>query len=120
MGMIFLMSNSFQKTTTENLGDALLESVKAKIETSLIELKALSKNSQNASITAGIPELIGEQKYVITAKNSTFEIRTFGDPSLVKEYGMDFWNASLQGSVFSSKGKIQLEFLAANNTVTFK
>ena len=120
LGMIFLMSNSFQKTTTEKLGGIILDSVKAKIETGLMELKYLGSESQNATIVLGIPELIGEQRYSLAGNGSTFQLRTFGNPSLLESYNMTFWNATLRGHVFSSKGKISMEFLSANNTVTFK
>lgn len=120
LGMIFLMSNSFQKTTTGKLGNIILDGINAKIETGLLELKSLSKNSQNSTVVLGIPELIGEQRYAVMASGNAFELRTLGDPSLTNNYNMTFWNATLRGTVFSSKGKIHLEYLAANNTVTFK
>jgi len=120
LGMIFLMSNSFQKATTDKLGNIILDSINSKIETGLLELKSLSKNSQNATVILGIPELIGEQRYSVMASGNAFELRTFGNPSLANHYNLTFWNATLRGTVFSSKGKIRLEFLAANNTVTFK
>ncbi|MFH0868818.1 MAG: hypothetical protein V1839_01175 [archaeon] len=120
MGAVFIMTSSFQRATTENFGREILGSVTAKIETSLIEFKELSKNANTSSANINIPELIGEQRYQVTANQHMIEIRTFGNPSLVQQYNVTFWDADLGGSVFSSKGKIHVTYSAANNKVMFE
>jgi len=119
MGMVFIMASAFQKTTTEQFGRELLEGVAAKIETGLIEFKELSKDSNSSSANINIPELIGDQRYFVTASGKAIELRTFGNPSLVKNYNMTFWNATLRGAVFSSGSKIHLSYNGSASAVTF-
>lgn len=121
LGSLFFMANSFQKTTTKAAGQELLEGVFQQTENGLLELKVLSSQTTgNSTIVVRIPELMGEQRYLVSGLNGTIKIRSFGDPSIVIEHEIRFWNATLRGSVFSSKGKIEIEFVPADNTVTFK
>ena len=120
MGTVFLMTSSFQSATMERFGDELLGSVAAKIETSLIEFKVLSKNANASSANIKIPDLIGEQRYFVTASGNLIELRTFGNPSLVKQVNVTFWNTTLRGSVFSSKGKIRLSYNSSTNIIDFQ
>jgi len=120
MGAIFLMSDSFQKSTTSEYSTYVLKSIIAKIEFGLMDLKALSSSAENASVFLDVPELIGEQRYLVTGDEHTVSIRTYGNPSLLETKNITFWNAILQGAVFSAKGRITLDYTPLNNTVTFK
>lgn len=120
MGAIFLMSDSFQKSTTGEYGSYVVESIMAKIESELMDLKVLSTAAEYANVSFDVPDLVGEQRYLVTGNGDTISIRTYGNPSLFESENVTFWNATLRGAVFSTKGGICLDYAALNNTVTFR
>ena len=119
-GLVFLASN-FKEEATKTAGNKIVESIAQHVENNIFTLKTLSSGAQSVNITFSIPDRIGEQLYLISAKNNTrFDIRTFGNPSLIEERNVTFWNVTLEGAAFSSKGKVTLVFVPSENTVTFK
>jgi len=118
----FLLSTSFQRTSSKELGNYMLSDVSTQIENGLLDLKTLSEHSygQNVSLQIKIPERIGDQTYIISGSNQTLRIRTQGTPSLVSESQVLFWNADLQGAIFSSLGRVVLLYLPTENKVVLK
>jgi hypothetical protein len=117
----FLLSVSFQRTSSKELGNYLLDDVRLEIEKGLLDLKAMSELSYgNISLEVKIPERIGDQEYIISGSNQTLRIRTQGKPSLVSESEMLFWQTDLQGAVFSPLGRVVLMYLPAENKVVLK
>jgi hypothetical protein len=100
----------------------MLGDVRTQIENGLLDLKSLSEHSygQNVSLQIKIPERIGDQTYIISGSNQTLRIRTQGTPSLVSESQVLFWNADLQGAIFSSLGRVVLLYLPTENKVVLK
>ncbi|MEM4247733.1 MAG: hypothetical protein QXH80_00540 [Candidatus Nanoarchaeia archaeon] len=117
----FLLSVSFQRTSSKELGNYLLDDVRLEIEKGLLDLKAMSELSYgNISLQVKIPERIGDQEYIVSGSNQTLRIRTQGKPSLVSESEILFWPVELQGAVFSPFGRIVLMYLPAENKVVLK
>jgi len=118
----FLLSVSFQRTSSKELGNFQLQNIEKQVERGLLDLKALSETvpGQNISLEIKIPDKIGDQPYLVSGTNQTLRIRTQGNPSLVSESEIGFWNASLQGAVFSTLGRVDLMFLPAENKVVLK
>ena len=118
MGAVFFMSDSFQKSTTDEYGGYVLKSIMAKIESELMDLKILSGTAESAGVSFDVPDMIGEQRYLVTGTGDGISIRTYGNPSLFESENITFWNATLRGAVFSTKGGITLHYTSLNNTVT--
>jgi hypothetical protein len=117
---VFAFSKSFQADLNEQLANAGLERTAAQLESGFLKLKEISDttNEQNASIKLQIPNKIGEQQYMISGfNNNVIELRTVGNPSILKLLTIKFWNVTINGFVDSQQGYVELELRNATSVL---
>lgn len=117
---VFAFSKSFQANLNEQLANAGLERTSTQLEAGFLKLKDLADNTneQNISIRLPISEKIGEQQYMISGfSNNMIELRTVGNPSVLRFLTIKFWSVSVSGFVDSQQGFIELELLNATSVL---
>ncbi len=117
---VFAFSKSFQADLNEQLANAGLERTATQLEGGFLELKEIADttNEQNASIKLQIPNKIGEQQYMISGfNNNVIELRTVGNPSVLKLLTIKFWSVTINGFVDSQQGYVQLELRNATSVL---
>ena len=115
---VFSFSKSFQASLNEQIANAGLERTSAQLEAGFLKLKEIvdTTNEQDISIKLPISEKIGEQQYMISGiGNNTLELRTVGNPSVLKFLTIKSWSVSVFGFVDSQQGFVELELLNATS-----
>jgi hypothetical protein len=117
---IFAFSRSFHSTLNEELAKAGLERTATQVEDGFLKLKEITDatDEQNLTIKLPIPNKIGEQQYTISGvNNNTIELRTVGNPSVLRLLEIKFWTVSISGFVDSQQGFIELNLLNATSVL---
>jgi len=117
---VFALSTAIREDSTEEIGTYLISNVLARVERSMLDLKTTANISDSTQVisTISIPYGIGEEKYILSGKNQTLTIQTFGENAFLKHRKIYWLDSHLQGAVFSSGGEVRLNFSESNNLIT--
>ncbi|MEM2954407.1 MAG: hypothetical protein QW625_00425 [Candidatus Nanoarchaeia archaeon] len=110
---VYFSAYFFKAKLNENILEQSAEEILQRVHNGLLKMRTLyNQNATNISITINIPSQIGEQKYTITGLGNKIELRTFGNPSVIKTTEINYWqNISIQGLVGSEKEKLRLNLI---------
>jgi len=119
LAFVFFFSDSVKENSTEELGEALIDDIFARIERNLLEIKYIynTTNEQTIIKETNIPQRIGDEIYEIRGKNNELELVSFGDNSFFETKAVDWWAANLTGISSSSNGKVILTYNTSTDQV---
>lgn len=116
---IYILSNQIIETSTNEFSDYQMDNIAARIRTNLVEMKAIvdmyNITTGSLSRVIKIPDRIGANEYLISGNGTDIIFKTYGSNSRFKRVSAYWWDADLEGQVFSTGGEVELTY--DNSTV---
>ena len=119
LGFIFVFSSSFSDSSTSQMKEHISDSIFARIETGVFELKALQNQTAATSLTktVSIPRKMGEIDYNIIGNSGQITLQAVGKNAFYKTKSIHWQDISFAGSTNSQNAQAKLTLNTTSNQI---